>query len=168
MKTEPKPLPPFWRVIVWFTHGLTAISCVGLALMMLVTGADVLMRQVWHPLKGAFDIVRICGAITIACALPLTTALKGHIAIEFFFQKLSRPWRIAVDSVMRSVMIAVFAYATVECVGYGLRFLRSGEVTATIGIPMFWVPWVMAAAFAVTAVIVVFHLIYPGRGLMKP
>jgi TRAP-type C4-dicarboxylate transport system permease small subunit len=168
MKPDQKPLPPFWRGIIWLIYGMTAISCVGLALMMLVTGADVLMRQVWHPLKGAYDIVRICGVITIACALPLTTALKGHIAIEFFFQKLSRFWRVAVDSVMRVTMIAVFALAAVECVGFGQRLLRSGEVTATIEIPMFWVPWVMAVSFAVTAVIVVFHLIYPGRGMMKP
>jgi len=150
------------------TYGMTAVSCAGLALMMLTTGADVLFRQVGWPLKGAYDIVRICGAITIACALPLTTALKGHIAIEYFFQKLSRGWRVVVDSVMRLVMIVVFALATFECVGYGLRFLRNGEVTATIELPIFWVPWVMAAAFAVTTFVVVFHLLYPGRGLIKP
>jgi len=150
------------------TYGMTAISCAGLALMMLVTGADVLLRQFGHPLKGAYDIVRICGALTISCALPLTTALKGHIAIEYFFQKLSRFWRIVVDSVMRLMMIAVFILAAVECVGYGRRFLESGEVTATIELPIFWVPWVMAASFAVTAVIVLFHLLYPGRGLIKP
>jgi TRAP-type C4-dicarboxylate transport system permease small subunit len=168
MNTERKPLNPFWRTVVALIYGMTVVSCVGLAAMMLVTGVNVLLRQVGYPLKGAYDIVRICGALTIACALPLTTALKGHIAIEFFFQKLSRFWRVAVDSVMRCVMIVVFAFAAVECVGYGQRLLRSGEVTATVGIPIFWVPWVMAVAFAVTAVIVVFHLIYPGRGMMKP
>jgi TRAP-type C4-dicarboxylate transport system permease small subunit len=168
MESERKTLNPFWRGVVVLTYGMTAVSCAGLAVMMLATGADVLLRQVGWPVKGAYDIVRVCGALTIACALPLTTATKGHIAIEYFFQKLSRFWRVAVDSVMRVLMIAVFAFAAFECMGYGLRFLRDGEVTATIELPIFWVPWVMAAAFAVTAVIVVFHLIYPGRGLMKP
>ena len=168
MKTDRKPLGPFWRGAVWLTYGMTAVSGAGLLVMMLVTGADVLLRRAGFPLKGAYDVVRICGAVTAACALPLTTALKGHVAIEYFFQKLSRPWRVVVDSVMRLIMIAGFSWAAWGCVGYGQRFLRSGEVTATIAIPIFWVPWVMAVAFAVTALVVVFHLLYPGRGMIKP
>ena len=166
-RIERKKLNPFWQGVVWLTYGMTIISCTGLAVMMLLTSADVLLRQIGYPLKGAYDVVRVCGALTIACALPLTTALKGHIAIEYFFQKLSRPWRLVVDSVMRILMIAVFAFAAFECVHYGRLFLRYGEVTATIELPIFWVPWVMAAAFAVTAVVVMFHLLYPGRGLIK-
>jgi len=167
MKIERKPLGPFWRGVVLLTWGMTAVSCAGLAAMMLVTGADVLLRQTRFPLKGAYDVVRVCGVVAAACALPLTTAMKGHVAIEYFFQRLSRFWRVVVDSVMRLVMIAVFALAAYECVVYGLKFLRSHEVTATIEMPIFWVPWVMAAAFAVTAVVVVFHLLYPGREMIK-
>jgi hypothetical protein len=40
-------------------------------------------------------------------------------------------------------------------------------VTSTIEIPIFWVPWVMAVAFGVTVLVVVFHLLYPGRDMMK-
>ena len=168
MSVERRRLNAFWRGVVLVTYGMTAVSCAGLVVMMLVTGADVLLRQFNYPLKGSYDIVRACGAVTIACALPLTTAMKGHVAIEYFFQKLSRFWRVVVDSVMRLVMIAAFALLAFACVGYGQRLLRDGEVTPTIEMPIFWIPWMMAAAFAVTAVIVVFHLLYPGRGLIKP
>jgi TRAP-type C4-dicarboxylate transport system permease small subunit len=167
MKMERNLLGPFWKGVVFLTYGMTFISCAGLVVMMLVTGADVLLRQIGYPLKGAYDVVRICGALTIACALPLTTAVKGHIAIEYFFQKLSTFWRIVVDSVMRLVMIASFALAAWGCVVYGQQLLRNGEVTATIGLPLFWVPWLMAVSFAVTAVIVVFHLLYPGRRMVQ-
>ena len=167
MESERKPLSPFWRGVVMLTYGMTAVSCAGLVLMMLVTGADVLLRQIGWPLKGAYDVVRICGALAAACALPLTTAMKGHVAIEYFFQKLSRTWRIAVDSVMRLIMIATFGVAAFACISHGQNFLRFNEVTATIALPMFWVPWVMAVSFALTALVVVFHLLYPGRGLIK-
>jgi hypothetical protein len=40
-------------------------------------------------------------------------------------------------------------------------------VTDTIELPIFWVPWLMAVSFAVTAVVVVFHLIYPGREMVR-
>jgi TRAP-type C4-dicarboxylate transport system permease small subunit len=163
-----KPLGPFWRSVAWLVWGMTCLSGAGLAAMILLTCGDVFLRTAGHPVKGAYDLVRVAGAVTIACSLPLTTAMKGHVAIEYFFQKLGRQGRLAVDSLMRLITIAVFLFAAYECVGYGVRFLRNGEVTSTIELPVFWVPWVMAAAFGVTALAVVFHLLYPGRELVKP
>jgi TRAP-type C4-dicarboxylate transport system permease small subunit len=147
---------------------MTALSCLGLVAMMAVICGDVALRLAGHPVKGAYDVVRVAGAVTIACALPITTAMKGHVAIEYFFQKLGRPWRVAVDSVMRLLTIGAFLLAAYECVGYGQRFLKNGQVTDTIELPIFWVPWLMAASFAVTALVVVFHLVYPGREMVKP
>jgi TRAP-type C4-dicarboxylate transport system permease small subunit len=146
---------------------MTAVSVAGLLAMMLVTCLDVALRVCGVPVKGAYDVVRVAGAITIACALPVTTAMKGHVAIEYFFQRLNRRWRLAVDSLMRLLMIGGFLLAAVESVGYGVRFLKSGQVTDTIEMPIFWVPWLMAVSFAVTALVVVFHLVYPGRELVR-
>ena len=162
-----KPLGPFWQSVVWLVWGMTFVSGAALAAMILIICCDVILRTAGYPVKGAYDVVRVAGAVTIACSLPLTTAMKGHVAIEYFFQKLNRAGRVAVDSVMRLIMIAVFLFAAYECVGYGCRFLRNGEVTSTIELPVFWVPWVMAAAFGVTALVVVFHLAYPGREMVK-
>jgi len=161
------PLGPFWRAVVWVGYVMTAISVIGLLTMMVVTCLDVVLRVCGVPVKGAYDVVRVAGAVTIACALPMTTAMKGHVAIEYFFQRLNRRWRLVVDSLMRLLMIVGFALAAYECVGYGVRFLKSGQVTDTIELPIFWVPWLMAVSFAVTAVVVVFHLIYPGREMVR-
>lgn len=167
-KTVRKPLGLFWRGVVLLGRAMTVLSCVGLFAMIAIVCGDVFLRVIGHPVKGAYDLVRVAGALTVACSLPLTTALKGHVAIEYFFQKLNRAGRLAVDSLMRVLMVLMFGFAAYACVGYGSRFLRNGEVTATIELPIFWVPWVMAAAFGVTALVVVFHLVYPGRELMKP
>ena len=162
-----KPLGAFWRGVVWLGRVMTGIAALGLVAMIAVTCVDVVLRLAGHPLKGAYDIVRVAGALTLACSLPITTALKGHVAIEYFFQRLRRRWRIIVDSAMRLLMIAGFLLAASESFSHGLRFLRSGQVTDTIGMPVFWVPWLMALSFAVTSLVVVFHLVYPGRELVK-
>ncbi len=162
-----KPLGPFWSSVVWLCWAMTAISGLGLAAMIVVSCGDVILRTAGHPVKGAYDIVRVAGAVTIACSLPLTTAMKGHVAIEYFFHKLTPGWRVAVDSAMRAVMIGAFAVAAYECVGYGFHFLRNRQVTDTIQMPIFWVPWLMAVSLGVTALAVVFHLVYPGRQLVK-
>lgn len=162
-----KPLGLFWRAVVWLGRGMTFISCLGLVAMMTVICVDVFLRVAGHPVKGAYDIVRVAGAVTIACSLPITTAMKGHVAIEYFFRKLNRRWRVAVDSAMRALMIVAFAVAAYECVGYGFRFLRNNQVTDTVQIPIFWVHWLMALSFGVTALVVLFHLVYPGREMVR-
>ncbi|MFA6632148.1 MAG: hypothetical protein WCU90_07610, partial [Kiritimatiellia bacterium] len=69
------PLGPFWRAVVWVGRVMTAVSVAGLLAMMLVTCLDVALRVCGVPVKGAYDVVRVAGAITIACALPVTTAM---------------------------------------------------------------------------------------------
>lgn len=101
----------FWSGVVMLVRGLTVVSCLGLAVMVLVTCGDVLLRALRIPTKGAYDLIKLCGAVTVSCAVPLTTAMKGHVAIEYFFHKLSPRGRVVVDSLMRSVIVIGFALA---------------------------------------------------------
>ncbi len=155
----------FWSGVVFLVRIMTYISCAALVVMALITCVDIVLRVLHMPVKGAFDLVRLCGAVTVACAVPMTTAVKGHVAIEYFFHKLNRRGRIVVDSLMRVFMFLGFSTAAWASFGYGLRFLKNGEVTSTIEVPVFWVPWLMSVAFIVTAMVVLFHLFYPGREL---
>jgi len=128
----------------------------------------VVMRLFGSSLTGAVDLVTLAGAVTIACALPYTTAVKGHVAIEFFFHKLSRRWRVVVDSVNRLVLIGVFALVCRECLLYGGKLYRSHEATMTLKIPIFWVPYVVALSAAMVALVVLCHLLHPGKEMIKP
>lgn len=166
-RPEKKPLGLFWSAVIWMGRCMTFVSCLGLAAMIFVICGDVILRISGHPVKGAYDLVRVAGAVTIACSLPITTAMKGHVAIEYFFQKMNRTWRVVVDSAMRLLTIGAFLLAAYECVGYGVRFLKNSQVTDTIELPIFWVPWLMAVSFGVTALVVVFHLVYPGREMVR-
>ena len=62
---------------------LAALAGLGLLMMMLVTCADIVLRAFRISFSGAYDIVKMIAAVTISCALPYTTAIKGHVAVEF-------------------------------------------------------------------------------------
>lgn len=146
---------------------MAVVGSLALTGVILVTVADIIGRQVGWPVKGAYDLVRVLGAVAIACALPLTKAVKGHIAIEYFFQKMDRRGRAVVDTLMRIVLLGLFGLLAVQFIRQGLLFRDSGEVTATLHMPMFWVPWLAALACAVTAGVTLWHLLHPGRSLMR-
>ena len=149
------------------THAMAAAGGIAVAGIIAVTVADVVGRQMGLAVKGAYDLVRVLGAIAMACALPLTKAAKGHIAIEYFFQKLGPRGRAVVDTAMRLVLLALFALLAWRFVLQGRAFLDSGEVTTTLHMPMFWVPWLAALACLVTAGVTLWHLVHPGRAMLR-
>ena len=89
MNPAPSPATGARRLLDRYHQGLRAlvtflgmIAGAGLMAMVLVTSLDVVLRVFRISLKGAYDITTIAGALTVAAALPYTTAIKGHVAIE--------------------------------------------------------------------------------------
>lgn len=147
---------------------LAYVSGAGLLAMVLVTTLDVILRKFSLSITGAYDIVKIAAAITVAAALPYTTAIKGHVAIEYFFHKLGRRGRVVVDALMRFGGMALFALLAWGCVDYGNSLRQKGEVSMTLQLPVFWVPYVLALSCALVVLIKVYHLTHPGRPMLKP
>lgn len=146
---------------------LAVLSAIALTAMMLITCSDIVLRLSPTPFKGAIDLVQILAAVAIAGALPYTTALKGHVAIEYFSRQLPKSIQLAVDSVMRALCVALFAFCTYGCIDYGIRLKATGQVSTTIQLPIFWIPWFIAITFALTALVILYHLIRPSKALLS-
>jgi len=156
------------KILRKIVYIFSVISAIGLLTMMTVTFLDVVLRFFRHPIVGAYDIVKIAGAITITCALPYTTALKGHVAIEYFFHKLSRKGRIVMDFVLRALVISLFSFSAWQFALYGNQVKRAGQVTQTLQLPLFWLPYLIAISFAVMVLVILYNLMHPGKEMIKP
>jgi TRAP-type C4-dicarboxylate transport system permease small subunit len=175
MSSEPDSLagPPgvvglYHRALRALVNALACVAGAGLMLMVLITSADVVLRKCNLSVTGAYDLVKIAAAITAAAALPYTTAIKGHVAIEYFFHKLGRRGRIVVDALMRFGGMALFGLLAWGFVDYGNSLRQKGEVSTTLQLPIFWVPYVLAASCALVVLIKVYHLTHPGKPMIKP
>ena len=156
------------RALVALVMGLNTLAGFSIVFMMLVTCADVVLRWFGHPIKGSYDLVQIAGALTIACALPYTTAVKGHVAVEFLYLKLGRRGRWFVDALIRLVLISFFVTLALRCVKYGQSLKRSGEVTMTLEIPLYGVMYLIAFSCVVVSLVVLYNLLNPKKELIKP
>jgi TRAP-type C4-dicarboxylate transport system permease small subunit len=151
----------------WVVKGLASVAGAALLLMVLITTVDVVLRKFGLSLTGAYDLVKIAAAITVAAALPYTTAIKGHVAIEFFFHKLGRRGRAVVDAFMRLGGMTLFALLAWGCIDYGNSLRAKGEVSMTLQLPIFWVPYVLALSCVLVVLIKLYHLSHPGRPMIK-
>lgn len=162
-RTEPLFVPVRFGV-----YALAGVSGLGVLVMMGVTCADVVLRIFGRSLTGAVDLVTLAGAVSVACALPYTTAVKGHVAIEYFFHKLRRRGRVIVDSIARVVTMGMFVVVCIECVRYGQKLHEHHEVSMTLKLPVFWIPYVVAFAAAMVVLVILCHLLHPGKEMIKP
>ena len=157
------------RLLTGLVQAGTAVAAAGLVVMMVLTTLDVICRSACgRPLPGTYDIVRLVGFLTLACALPYTTAVKGHVAVEFFFHKLGRRRRIAVDTVNRILGIALFGVLAWQTAARAAALRASGEVTPTLQLPVYPVLYVAAGACLLVALVILHNLLHPGREMIKP
>lgn len=146
---------------------LAVVAGAGIVTMMLVTCLDVILRIFRSPLIGAYDIVKIAGTITIAAALPYTTAVKGHVAIEYFFLKLPPKSRMAVNSLTHLLSMILFTCLTWQSINYGMSLKQNGQVTSTLQLPVYWVLYILAFSCAVVVLVISYHLLRPGKEMIE-
>jgi TRAP-type C4-dicarboxylate transport system permease small subunit len=162
----------FWqnyaRALTILVHAMEIVAGLAILFMVGVTCLEVIMRVFRVSMTGVVDLVKVAAAISTAAALPYATACKGHVAIEFLFQKLSRTGRAIVDAFSRVCIILLFGFLSIECVSYGVTLKARNQVTPTLQLPEFWVPYILAASFIMVCLITLYHLFHPGKELIKP
>ncbi len=160
--------PPYARLLRRLVALLAGIAGLAVAAMIVLTCVDVGARRLGYPLKGAYDLVEVLGAITITGALPYTTACRGHVSIEFLPQKLSARGRIVLSTVVALVFLAVFAFLTWRFVQYGVELQASNQGMVTLRWPVFWLAHWMALCTAATILVLLYQITHPGKELMRP
>ncbi len=155
-------------------RGFAILAAISVVVMMGVTCFDVavgiLNRLGWCEWSfiGGFDIVKLAGAVAILGALPYTTAVKGHVAVEYFFHKLTQRGRVITDVGVRLLGIGLFGCLAWQNVVYGAMLHQKGVGTMTLKIPVFWVPYLAAVALGVMVLVIFYNMTHPGREMIKP
>lgn len=160
--------PPYTRVLAWAVQALAIVAGLGILAIIAITCLDIALRIFSRSLTGTVDLVRVLSGVVLACALPYTTAAKGHIAVEYFFEKLHRWPRRVVDVLVHLTGMALFAVLAWQSVGRGLVMLRKGRVSDTLELPIFWVPWVIALGCGLVVLVLLHALVHPRQQVVKP
>jgi TRAP-type C4-dicarboxylate transport system permease small subunit len=160
-------LEPFFEVVRRIILVCAGLAGAAILVMVGVTVTDIILRLFRAGIPGAYDIVRICGAVTIGCGLPYVTAVKGHIAIEFIYRSLSRRGRVVLDSAFRLVALGLFAFLAYQNVRHGLSLHASGLLMPTLKMPVFWIPLLISFDSVLVCFVIFYHLLHPGRQMIE-
>ena len=120
-----------------------------LVAMIALTCTNILLRLVWMPVKGTFELMGFFGAIVTAFALSYTQMRRGHIAVDILVNTFTKKTRKVVDIINHTVCCLFFCIAAWQIALKAATLLNTGEVTETLRI--IYYPFTYGVAFGCLA-----------------
>jgi TRAP-type C4-dicarboxylate transport system permease small subunit len=146
-----------------FSDSLSAwmeiVAGIALIGVMLLIGVDIIGRIFGRPVPGAYEIVSLAGGLILGLALPATSRVKGHVSTDFLIERLSQKPKFILAVATRLIGILIFLLAGYGMVMMGVRLKLSGEVTAVLAFPFYYVTYAMGGAFLVQTLILFSEII---------
>ena len=143
----------------WISKVLNVIAGIALTFMMLLTVADVLLRAGGHPIVGTYELSALCLGLVIAFGIPQVSLDRGHVYMEFLLEKLSERGKKLMASSTRLLCLSLFAFIGVNLLKVGAGFQASGEVTATIRLPIYPVAYGVAGCCFLECAVFLFEIL---------
>jgi TRAP-type C4-dicarboxylate transport system permease small subunit len=108
-------------------------GCV-LGAMILLTCANILLRIIWIPVKGTFELMGYGGAVIMAFALGLTQMRRGHIAVDILVTQFPKSVKKILTGTNCVICALFFAVVSWQIAKYATTLFETGEVTETLRI----------------------------------
>lgn len=105
-----------------------------LVAMILMTGANIVIRIFWMPIRGTYELMGYFGAIVTAFALGYTQAGRGHIAVDILVLRFSQKIRRILNGINYFICMVFFAIVGWRIALYAETLWKTGEVTETLRI----------------------------------
>jgi len=135
------------QILLWIAGCL-------LGAMILLTCANVLLRLVWVPVAGTFELMGYFGAVLTAFALGYTQIRRGHIAVDIVVLGFSKGAQRVLNRINSLICVAFFAVVAWQIARYATTLLTAGEVTETLRI--IYYPFTYCVAFGCITLSLVF------------
>jgi len=151
---------------IWLRIGLTAHTVAGITLitMFLVTFAEVTMRAVWRTIPGTFELISLLGGVVIGLAVPYTSQMNGHVAVDILVNKIPKTGQDIINASTRILVMIFFIFIALSLIFMGLDNRASKEVTQTLRIPLYFIFFVLGGVFLVQAIQFLLDVVKIWRG----
>jgi TRAP-type C4-dicarboxylate transport system permease small subunit len=137
----------FMAGIVSFDKSLYVIAGSVLALMIVLTFFDVILRNLGRPITGSMELIQYGGSIVFGFSIPYGTLLGAQIVVDIVTQKFSPGKKRTIDIVTRCIGVLLFLFVAYNFLLYGIDVRRSGERTASFKVPYYPFAFALSLSF---------------------
>jgi len=135
----------FERVVHSLSRICDRIAQAAVVAMLLLVVGNILLRIVWKPILGTYDIAGFIGAIVIAFAIAYCALQRGHIQVELLVARFPVRVQGIIDSITGILSLGIFSLITWQCTVLANHIRRVGEVSMSAHISYY--PYIYGVAF---------------------
>lgn len=139
----------FWTLAHLLSRWLNGVAIYSLASMMFLVCFNVVVRRLGWPIFGTIEIVEFLTSITIAFALPYTSIVRGHIAIDLLVSHLPKRVQTIIDGIICFISTGLFLLLAWQFFLYAKELWSTGTVSPTLKIPLAYFVYSTGFCFAV-------------------
>jgi TRAP-type C4-dicarboxylate transport system permease small subunit len=133
-------------------------GCGALVCMVALSAANMIMRAVWAPIPGTYELIGLLCALAAGMGLGYTQLAKGHVAVTIVTDSFSPAAGRVVEVVSHLIGAAFFGCAAWQTAAWAAGLARSGELSETLRIPFYPAVGVVALGFVVLALTLLLDL----------
>ena len=132
--------------------------CIVLTMLLIVS--NIILRAVFkHPLVGTVDFVNILIALTIGLSIAYCAVQDGHIAIEYFVDKMPASVAAVIKLVINFMALIFWGFAASYMIGFAGSMNANGQVAATSQIPLSPVAYIIALGLMAICLVILSQLV---------
>ncbi len=128
----------------WLNKWAVAGAGVILVSMILLTFANIVLRKVWVPVRGTYEIMGFAGAVLTALAMGITQKKKEHIHVDILVNRFPVPVKRFLSGINGGACAAFFALAGWFVGKKAHTLYATGEVSETLRIIYYPFAYVVA------------------------
>jgi TRAP-type C4-dicarboxylate transport system permease small subunit len=150
--------------IVSIDKSLYVIAGSVLALMIVLTFFDVILRNLGRPITGSMELIQYGGSIVFGFSIPYGTLLGAQIIVDIITQKFSPGKRRIINIVTRCIGVLLFLFVAYNFLLYGIDVRRSGERTASFKVPYYPFAFALSLSFLLQSFTIFCDLVKKVKG----
>lgn len=133
------------RVNKFLNKLLTLTGGVFLLGMIILTCANIFIRQFYIPIRGTFELMGYAGAVVTAFALGYTQFTNGHISVDVLVNSYPKFLKRVVGLINHAVCCVFAAFMAWHVLMKAFTLKNAGELSETLNI--IYYPFTYAVAF---------------------
>ncbi|HVN22769.1 MAG TPA: TRAP transporter small permease [Syntrophorhabdales bacterium] len=134
---------------------LNTVGGVVLALMMLLTVLDVILRYVGKAITGTFELMSFGGALVAGFAIAQTSLDGAHVNVDMITHALSKTGRRILTVLTKLLGLGVFLLLAWSLYLKGNDLYSTGEVSLTLHVPFYPVAYALSLSSLVECLVLV-------------
>jgi TRAP-type C4-dicarboxylate transport system permease small subunit len=136
------------RIVDWLNRALMWGACAVLLVTMVMAVINMIGRPLKMPIQGSFELMGLGGALIVALSLGYSQESRTHISVDILFDTFPPRLKAVCIATGDLVCSAFFGIAAWQMVRFGRKLYATGEVSETLGLPVYSVVFAVAAGLA--------------------